>query len=43
MENGPAKKEEFARKIQASGIEFGDALEISTLRREDFDFIKSKK
>lgn len=43
MDNGPAAKEGFAQKIQAAGIEFGDALEISTMRREDYEFIKSKK
>jgi len=40
MDNGPANKEDFARKIQKAGIEFGDALEISTLRHEDFEFIR---
>jgi leucyl aminopeptidase len=40
MDNGPASKEDFAQKIQQGGIELGDAIEISTLRREDYDFIR---
>lgn len=40
MDNGPAKKERFAQKLQATGDLFGDMFEISTVRREDFAFIK---
>ena len=42
MDNGPARTENFATKVQQAGEELGDMLEISTLRREDYDFIKSE-
>ena len=40
MDNGPAKKEKFARNLQETGELFGDMFEVSTIRKEDFDFIK---
>jgi leucyl aminopeptidase len=40
MDNGPAKRENFSAKIQKNGEELGDMIEISTIRREDYDFIK---
>merc|ERR1719471_1567269 len=40
MDNGPAKREAFAQGLQSTGDLFGDMFEISTIRREDFDFIK---
>jgi len=43
MDNGPAKRENFARSIQESGELVGDMIEVSTLRRDDFDMIKSTK
>lgn len=41
MDNGPARKENFATKIQQAGEELGDMIELSTIRREDYNFIKS--
>ncbi|XP_041368476.1 putative aminopeptidase W07G4.4 [Gigantopelta aegis] len=40
LDNGPAKKMNNAQKIQEVGDEFGDPFEISTLRRDDYDFVK---
>ena len=42
MDNGPARKEKLAQKIQETGERFGDPFEISTMRKDDFDFIKDK-
>merc|ERR1711992_24068 len=42
MDNGAAKKEGFASKLQATGETYGDPFEVSTMRREDYDFIKDK-
>ena len=42
MDNGPAKKDSFAFKIQQTGEMYGDPFEISSMRREDFDFNKDK-
>merc|ERR1711992_126143 len=42
MDNGPAKREAFAQGLQSTGDLFGDMFEISTIRREDWDFIKDK-
>jgi len=42
MDNGPAKKHQVAQKLQALGEEVGDPFEISTVRREDYDFIRDK-
>jgi hypothetical protein len=43
MDNGPAAKDNFARRIQESAELVGDMIEVSTLRREDFDMIRSKR
>jgi leucyl aminopeptidase len=40
MDNGPAKVANFARALQQAGEEVGDMFEISTIRREDYDFNK---
>ena len=42
MDNGPSKWESFAQSLQSTGDLFGDVFEISTVRREDFDFVKDK-
>ncbi len=42
MDSGPAKKEQFALKLQAVGETFGDPFEVSTMRKEDYDFIRDK-
>ena len=42
MDNGPAKRENFAQNLQTTGDHYGDMFEISTVRREDFDFIKDQ-
>jgi len=42
MDNGSAKKEGFALHLQATGDVYGDMFEVSTMRKEDFEFIKDK-
>ena len=42
MDNGPAKNGNFAQALQATGDVYGDPFEISTMRKEDHDFIKDK-
>ncbi|XP_046667535.1 putative aminopeptidase W07G4.4 isoform X1 [Homalodisca vitripennis] len=42
MNNGPAHKDQEARKLQESGEAVGDPVDISRLRREDFTFHKGK-
>ncbi len=32
MDNGPAKKENFALKLQATGESYADPFEVSTMR-----------
>jgi len=39
VDNGPAKQNETSQKLQAAGDEVGDPFEISTVRREDYEFI----
>ena len=34
MDNGPARKEQTAQKLQKAGDLSGDMFEISTIRRE---------
>jgi len=34
MDNGPARKNKIAQKLQMVGEEIGDPFEISTVRRE---------
>jgi len=42
MDNGPARAAGTAIKMQEAGEKIGDMFEISTVRREDWDFIKDK-
>ncbi|XP_050395237.2 putative aminopeptidase W07G4.4 [Patella vulgata] len=42
MDNGPAKLLQTAQTVQTVGDIFGDPFEISTIRREDYDFIAGK-
>jgi len=42
MDNGPARAENVAGAVQAAGDKVGDMFEISTVRREDWDFVKDK-
>merc|ERR1712240_855075 len=42
MDNGPARAAGTAIKMQEAGEKIGDMFEISTIRREDWDFIKDK-
>ncbi|GAB6025006.1 Cytosol aminopeptidase, catalytic domain [Chamberlinius hualienensis] len=42
IDNGPAKKSKFSHLIQETGDSLGDPFEVSTLRREDYDFINGK-
>ena len=42
LDNGPAKKENFAHKLQATGDTYGDPFEVSNMRKEDYDFNKDK-
>ena len=42
MDSGPAKKENFALALQSTGETFGDPFEVSTMRKEDYEFIKDK-
>ncbi|EGD82001.1 hypothetical protein PTSG_02688 [Salpingoeca rosetta] len=40
MDNGPARAANIASTIAQKGLEWGDPAEISTVRREDFSFVK---
>jgi len=42
MDNGPALAQGRSVKLQAAGEVWGDPFEISTLRRDDYDFIAPK-
>ena len=42
MDNGPAERQQVARKVQEAGHVIGDMFEISTIRREDYNFHKGK-
>lgn len=42
LDNGPARKIKNVQKIQGSGDEYGDPCEISTIRREDYEFHTGK-
>merc|ERR1719474_1112802 len=42
MDNGPARAAGTGLKVQAAGEDIGDMFEISTVRREDWDFIQDK-
>lgn len=39
MDNGPARKAGVSSALAAAGHLLGDPSEISSLRREDFDFV----
>merc|ERR1711997_542733 len=39
MDNGAAKKESFAINLQATGDLYGDMFEVSTIRKEDYEFV----
>jgi len=41
MDNGPAKIKQSSRELQAAGDEIGDLLEVSTIRKEDYDVVAS--
>lgn len=38
IDNGPAKKERHANRLKEVGDIYGDPFEVSTLRKEDFEF-----
>ncbi|KAF7665093.1 hypothetical protein LDENG_00155900 [Lucifuga dentata] len=42
MDNGPAHRTGNARKWQKAGEVLGDVFEVSTIRREDYEFHKGK-
>lgn len=42
MDNGPAHKDDEARKLHECGEKIGDPVEVSIIRREDFEFHKGK-
>lgn len=42
MDNGPARHLEVSKEIAKTGEKIGDLFEISTIRREDYDFNKGK-
>ncbi|KAH8019866.1 hypothetical protein HPB51_022967 [Rhipicephalus microplus] len=39
MDNGPARSNAVSGTVQAAGDEIGDMFEVSTVRREDFNFV----
>ncbi|RMX55220.1 hypothetical protein pdam_00022939, partial [Pocillopora damicornis] len=41
IDNGPAARTKFAQNIQKAGHDMGDPFEISTVRREDYDFVRA--
>ncbi|XP_051897192.1 putative aminopeptidase W07G4.4 [Pristis pectinata] len=42
MDNGPSRWARTAQELQMAGEEVGDPFEISTIRRDDYDFHKGK-
>ncbi|CAF1027139.1 unnamed protein product [Adineta ricciae] len=42
MDNGPAREKKVAQRLQELGESIGDPFEISTVRREDYEFIDDK-
>ncbi|KAM6965061.1 putative aminopeptidase W07G4.4 [Aplochiton taeniatus] len=42
MDNGPAQRSRNAQQWQTAGEVLGDVFEVSTIRREDYDFHKGK-
>ncbi|KAJ3278455.1 Cytosol aminopeptidase, catalytic domain [Borealophlyctis nickersoniae] len=39
LDNGPAREDGVAQRLLASGNVWGDPFELSTLRREDYEFV----
>ncbi|KAL9983602.1 hypothetical protein ACROYT_G005798 [Oculina patagonica] len=42
IDNGPAARTKFAQNVQQAGHDMGDPFEISTVRREDYEFANAK-
>ena len=42
VENGPARKSRLSSGLASIGDQWGDPVEVSRLRREDFDFIRPR-
>ncbi|VDD82516.1 unnamed protein product [Mesocestoides corti] len=42
MDNGPARKQGVAKNLQRAGERVSDMTEISTVRREDFEFVRGR-
>eukprot|EP01102_Stenamoeba_stenopodia_P013982 TRINITY_DN45_c0_g1_i1.p1 TRINITY_DN45_c0_g1~~TRINITY_DN45_c0_g1_i1.p1 ORF type:complete len:561 (+),score=140.56 TRINITY_DN45_c0_g1_i1:76-1683(+) len=42
LDNGPAKQAELSEKLKRAGEEWGDCIEVSSIRKEDYDFIAPK-
>jgi len=42
LDNGPAKQAELSEKLKRAGEEWGDCIEVSSIRKEDYDFIAAK-
>ncbi|XP_061116083.1 putative aminopeptidase W07G4.4 [Conger conger] len=42
MDNGPARSADTALKWQKAGAKLGDMFEVSTIRREDYEFHRGK-
>ncbi|KAF8567681.1 hypothetical protein P879_07720 [Paragonimus westermani] len=42
MDNGPARLKHVSQELQMSGDRISDLAEISTVRKEDFDFNKGQ-
>jgi len=42
MDNGPAARMDVAKQLQYSGHVMGDFFEVSTIRKEDYNFHKGK-
>ncbi|KAK8759094.1 hypothetical protein V5799_003273 [Amblyomma americanum] len=40
IDNGPARASAVSKVVQAAGDRIGDPFEVSTLRREDYDFVR---
>jgi len=42
MDNGPARLKKSSQTLQAAGDSIGDLFEVSTIRKEDYDFVVGK-
>jgi len=42
MDNGPAREKQLSRRIQEAGEKIGDPFEVSSIRREDYEFNRGK-